>query len=97
MKNITKKQFIDTVAQRSGKTKSTCARIVDEMLGTIADLVAQDCKITFVGFGTFEKKYADGTQPADRGSRGNNGSQQHEIQSRFDSERTAQPVSGDSI
>ena len=53
MKNITKKQFIDTVAQRSGKTKSTCARIVDEMLGTIADLVAQDCKITFVGFGTF--------------------------------------------
>lgn len=57
MKNITKKQFIDTVAQRSGKTKGTCARIVDEMLGTIADLVAQDCKITFVGFGSFEKKY----------------------------------------
>ena len=53
MKNITKKQFIDTVAQRSGKTKGTCARIVDEMLGTIADLVAQDHKITFVGFGTF--------------------------------------------
>lgn len=44
MKNITKKQFIDTVAQRSGKTKGTCARIVDEMLGTIADLVAQDIK-----------------------------------------------------
>lgn len=57
MKNITKKQFIDTVAQRSGKAKGTCARIVDEMLGTIADLVAQDCKITFVGFGSFEKKY----------------------------------------
>lgn len=57
MKNITKKQFIDTVAQRSGKTKGTCARIVDEMLGTIADLVAQDHKITFVGFGAFEKKY----------------------------------------
>ena len=57
MKNITKKQFIDTVAQRSGKTKGTCARIVDEMLGTIADLVAQDHKITCVGFGTFEKKY----------------------------------------
>jgi nucleoid DNA-binding protein len=57
MKNITKKAFIDTVAQRSGKTKGTCARIVDEMLGTIADLVAQDCKITFVGFGLFEKKY----------------------------------------
>lgn len=57
MKNITKKAFIDTVAQRSGKTKSTCARIVDEMLGTIADLVAQDRKITFVGFGSFEKKY----------------------------------------
>lgn len=57
MKNITKKQFIDTVAQRSGKTKGTCARIVDEMLGAIADLVAQDCKITFVGFGSFEKKF----------------------------------------
>lgn len=57
MKNITKKAFIDTVAQRSGKTKGTCARIVDEMLGTIADLVAQDYKITFVGFGSFEKKY----------------------------------------
>ena len=57
MKNITKKAFIDTVAQRSDKTKGTCARIVDEMLGTIADLVAQDCKITFVGFGSFEKKY----------------------------------------
>lgn len=57
MKNITKKAFIDTVAQRSGKTKGTCARIVDEMLGTIADLVAQGHKITFVGFGTFEKKY----------------------------------------
>ena len=57
MKNITKKQLIDTLAQRSDKTKSTCARVVDEMLGTIADLVAQDCKITFVGFGTFEKKY----------------------------------------
>ena len=59
MKNITKKQFIDTVAQRSGKTKGTCARIVDEMLGTIADLVAQDQIITFVGFGTFVKKYLD--------------------------------------
>ena len=57
MKNITKKAFIDTLAQRSGKTKGTCDRIVDEMLGTIADLVAQDCKITFVGFGSFEKKF----------------------------------------
>lgn len=57
MKNITKKAFTDMVAQRSGKTKGTCARIVDEMLGTIADLVAQDCKVTFVGFGSFEKKF----------------------------------------
>lgn len=53
MKTITKKQFVRRLATKTEKPQATCSRVLDGVLATLADFVAEDNKVTFVGFGTF--------------------------------------------
>ena len=50
---MTKQDFVDAVADRSGLSKRDAATAVDAMLDTITDALRRRDSVTFTGFGKF--------------------------------------------
>jgi len=53
---MNKAEFIEAIAEQTGKSKKDINLIVGAALEVIEDAVAEGNKITLVGFGTFEPR-----------------------------------------
>ncbi len=54
--NLTKKEFIDNAAQRSGTTKAVAEKVINGFLEDIAGCLKLGDEITLHGFGKFSTK-----------------------------------------
>ena len=64
---MTKSEFVDQVASRSGLNKKDAASAVDAALETIQDALGRGSEVTFSGFGKFhvaERGAREGVNPA---------------------------------
>jgi DNA-binding protein HU-beta len=64
---VTKNEFIDQVASRSGLSRKDAAAAVDASLETITETLARGSDVTFSGFGKFsvsERSARQGVNPA---------------------------------
>jgi DNA-binding protein HU-beta len=69
---VTKQEFVDAVAQRSGLAKREAAQAVDAVLDTITDALRRRDSINFTGFGKFatsERKARMGVNPRNPGEK----------------------------
>ncbi len=69
---MTKQEFVDAVAQRSGLAKREAAQAVDAVLDTITDALKRRDSINFTGFGKFatsERKARMGVNPRNPGEK----------------------------
>ena len=69
---MTKQEFVDAVAQRSGLAKREAAQAVDAVLETITDTLKRRDSINFTGFGKFatsERKARMGVNPRNPGEK----------------------------
>ena len=63
---MTKQEFVDAVAQRSGLSRREAGQAVDAVLDTITDTLTKRDSINFTGFGKFatsERKARMGVNP----------------------------------
>ncbi len=63
---MTKQEFVDAVANRSGLSRREAGQAVDAVLETITDTLKQRDQINFTGFGKFatsERKARMGVNP----------------------------------
>jgi DNA-binding protein HU-beta len=63
---VTKQEFVDAVAQRSGLSRREAGQAVDAVLDTITDTLKKRDSINFTGFGKFatsERKARMGVNP----------------------------------
>jgi DNA-binding protein HU-beta len=63
---VTKQEFVDAVAQRSGLSRREAGQAVDAVLDTITDALTKRDQINFTGFGKFatsERKARMGVNP----------------------------------
>jgi len=63
---VTKQEFVDAVAQRSGLGKREAAQAVDAVLDTITEALRRRDQINFTGFGKFatsDRKARMGVNP----------------------------------
>ena len=64
---MTKNEFIDQVASRSGLSRKDAAAAVDASLETITDTLSRGSDVTFSGFGKFsvsDRSARQGVNPA---------------------------------
>jgi DNA-binding protein HU-beta len=64
---LTKSEFIDQVADRSGLSKKDAAEAVDAVLATVEDALKRGSDVVFSGFGKFsisERGAREGRNPA---------------------------------
>jgi len=64
---VTKNEFIDQVASRSGLSRKDAAAAVDASLETITETLSRGSDVTFSGFGKFsvsERSARQGVNPA---------------------------------
>jgi DNA-binding protein HU-beta len=54
---VNKSELIDTVSGATGESKATVGRILDETIESITAAVAKGDKVSFTGFGTFERRH----------------------------------------
>ena len=54
---MTKQEFIDAVAGKTGTSKRDAAAAVDAFLGTIEDALKAGDTVTFTGFGKFHRTH----------------------------------------
>jgi DNA-binding protein HU-beta len=69
---VTKQEFVDAVASRSGLGKREAAQAVDAVLETITDALKRRDSISFTGFGKFatsERKARMGVNPRNPGEK----------------------------
>ena len=69
---MTKQEFVDAVAQRSGLGKREAAQAVDAVLDTITDALRRRDQINFTGFGKFatsDRKARMGVNPRNPGEK----------------------------
>ena len=69
---MTKQEFVDAVAQRSGLSRREAGQAVDAMLDTITDTLKKRDSINFTGFGKFatsERKARMGVNPRNPGQK----------------------------
>jgi DNA-binding protein HU-beta len=69
---VTKQEFVDAVAQRSGLNRREAAQAVDAVLETIQDALKRRDQINFTGFGKFatsERKARMGVNPRNPGEK----------------------------
>jgi DNA-binding protein HU-beta len=69
---VTKQEFVDAVAQRSGLGKREAAQAVDAVLDTITEALRRRDQINFTGFGKFatsERKARMGVNPRNPGEK----------------------------
>ncbi len=50
---MTKQEFVDKVAERTGLTKADAGRAVDAFLATVTEALKRGDSVTFTGFGKF--------------------------------------------
>ena len=65
---MNKSELIDVVAGATGEPKATVGRILDATIEGITAAVAEGDKVSFTGFGTFERRHRKARcrpQPAD--------------------------------
>ncbi len=63
---MTKQEFVDTVAQKSGLNRRDAAKAVDAVLDSITDALKRRDSVNFTGFGKFgvsERKARMGVNP----------------------------------
>lgn len=53
---MNKAELIDTVADKTSSTKKQANAMLDAILSTIVNAVAEGEKVTLVGFGSFERR-----------------------------------------
>ena len=64
---MNKAELIASVAEKAGITKKAAGDAVEAVFATISDSLANDEKVTIVGFGTFEvraRKEREGVNPS---------------------------------
>ena len=64
---MNKAELIASVAEKSGMTKKAASEAVEAVFATISETLANEEKVTIVGFGTFEvreRKTLKGVNPA---------------------------------
>jgi DNA-binding protein HU-beta len=64
---VTKSEFVDQVASRSGLNKSDASKAVDAALETIQDALVRGSDVSITGFGKFhvtERSARQGVNPA---------------------------------
>jgi DNA-binding protein HU-beta len=69
---VTKQEFVDAVAQRSGLGKREAAQAVEAVLDTITETLRRRDQINFTGFGKFatsERKARMGVNPRNPGEK----------------------------
>ena len=69
---MTKQEFVDAVAQRSGLSRREAGQAVDAVLETITDTLKKRDQINFTGFGKFatsERKARMGVNPRNPGQK----------------------------
>ena len=69
---MTKQEFVDAVAQRSGLSRREAGQAVDAVLDTITDTLKRRDSINFTGFGKFatsERKARMGVNPRNPGQK----------------------------
>ena len=54
---MNKGELIDAVASATGESKASVSSVLDATLGTIQGALAAGDKVTFTGFGTFERRH----------------------------------------
>ena len=52
---MTKAEFVAAVVQKTGFTKTVVAEALDAVLSSLVEVMAEDDKVTFPGFGTFSQ------------------------------------------
>ena len=63
---VTKSEFVDRVASKSGLSKRDAAKAVDAFLDSVEETLVQGDSITFTGFGKFspqQRKERQGVNP----------------------------------
>ncbi|HEY5728139.1 MAG TPA: HU family DNA-binding protein [Acidimicrobiia bacterium] len=55
---MNKGDLVDAVAAATGESKSTVGSVVDATLDAITGALKGGDKVTFTGFGTFERRYS---------------------------------------
>ena len=69
---MTKQEFVDAVAQRSGLSRREAGQAVDAVLETITDTLKRRDQINFTGFGKFatsDRKARMGVNPRNPGQK----------------------------
>jgi DNA-binding protein HU-beta len=64
---VTKQEFVDQVADRSGLSKKDAAGAVDAFLETVEDALKRGSEVSFSGFGKFsvsDRSAREGRNPA---------------------------------
>lgn len=54
---MNKGELIDAVASKTGESKSSVGEVIDATLDTITSAIKSGDKVTFTGFGTFERRH----------------------------------------
>jgi DNA-binding protein HU-beta len=54
---LTKQEFVDALASRSGLTNRDAARAVDAFLDTVTDTLRRGEEVAFTGFGKFSTQH----------------------------------------
>lgn len=54
---MNKSELIDAVADATGESKSAVGNMIDATLDTITGALQKGDKVTFTGFGTFERRF----------------------------------------
>jgi DNA-binding protein HU-beta len=69
---VTKQEFVDAVAQRSGLSRREAGQAVEAVLDTITDALKRRDSVNFTGFGKFatsERKARMGVNPRNPGQK----------------------------
>jgi DNA-binding protein HU-beta len=64
---VTKQEFVDQIADRSGLSKKDAAGAVDAFLDTVEDALKRGSEVSFSGFGKFsvsQRSAREGRNPA---------------------------------
>jgi DNA-binding protein HU-beta len=69
---VTKQEFVDAVANRSGLSRRDAAKAVDAVLDSITDALKKGDQVSFTGFGKFStqfRKERQGVNPRNPGQK----------------------------
>jgi DNA-binding protein HU-beta len=56
---MNKSELVDKVASATGESKSSVGAVIDSTLEAITEALQSGDKVTFTGFGTFERRFRE--------------------------------------